>query len=396
MTIRERFLAALGGQPVDRVPLLMDGFLYNEVGYLLSREEGYEWRHLPRRSVRDGFIFNNHAEIDLEPDPLKRELCHRIVDLCPIVLIWPSYENRYFMTPPRFIEETHRTKQPGVIQTIASIHTPKGDLTAVTSQNLYTVWTEKYPVESFEDIERIRSLPWELPGELETPCHSSLPGDFEQRYLLTTRVSSPFVCVAGMMPYQLFLELCATHLEFLKELSLECKSRILDLLDVLLADRNLDIVWMGGCEWITPPMASPDLYRELVQDFEAEIIDRIHRAGALSHIHCHGNLSSTLELIVERGGDFTEPVEPPPDGDITFADAKRLAAGRITLGGNIEANLLKNDTVVAVERAALEAFEGGTHRMVLMPTAYPIDRFTPCMARNYNRLIDVWEANSAV
>ncbi len=396
MTIRERFLATLRGQPVDRVPLLLNGFLYNEDGYLLCREEGYDWRNSSRRSVGEGFIFNNHTEIDREPDHLKREICHRAVDLCPIVLTWPSYENRYFMIPPDSIDEASRLREPGVIQTTVTIRTPKGNLTSVISRNDYTIWTEKYPVESLEDIEKIRSIPWKLPAELATPRYEGFPEDFGERYLLTTRVSSPFVCVAGMMPYQLFLELCATHLDLLKELSLECKRRILDLLDVLLADRNLDIVWMGGCEWITPPMASPDLYRELVQDFETEIIERIHRSGALSHIHCHGNVRSTLELIVERGGDFTEPVEPPPDGDITFANAKKLAGGRITLGGNIEAGLLTNGSVEAVERATLDAFEGGTHRMVLMPTAYPIDRFTIGMARNYHRFIDIWEANSVV
>ena len=394
MTIRERFLSTLQRQSVDCVPLLLDGFLFKEVGHLLSQQENYDWRHRSRRYVGEGYIFNTHSEIEQEPDPLKRELCHRIIEFCPIVLTWPAYENRYFMTPPKFIETTSRTTEPDVLQTVSTIHTPKGDLTAVTSQNDYTVWAEKYPAESLEDIEKICSIPWERPEQLETPRHTALPDDFEERYVLSVRISSPFVCVAGMMPYQMFLELCATQLDFLKELAEECKERIMHHLDILLEARNIDIVWMGGCEWITPPMASTDLYRELVQGYEREIIDRIHSGGALSHIHCHGNVNSTLELIIDRGADFTEPVEPPPDGDITFAEAKKLAAGRITLGGNIEASLLKNGSAEEVERATLQAFEVDRTRMVLMPTANPIDRFTSNMARNYHKLIDIWEANS--
>ena len=78
------------------------------------------------------------------------------------------------------------------------------------------------------------------------------------------------------------------------------------------------------------------LYRELVQDFERKVIERIHAGGDISHIHCHGNVRSTLELAIQRGGDFFEPVEPPPDGDITFAEAKALANGRITLGETLK------------------------------------------------------------
>ncbi len=396
MNIRERFLGALRGQPIDRVPLFLDGFLYKEVGYELKREDGYSWKHRPQRSVGDAFVFNNPADIENEPDPLKRKLCHRIVDLCPIVLTWPSYINRYFMTPPRFIEQVSREKDPETVETTTTIHTPKGDLTAVTSQSYYTVWTEKYPVESFEDIEKIRSIPWQPPVHLEPPQPSLLPEGYDERYVLTTRVSSPFVCVAGMMPYQYFLELCVTHIDLLKELSDECRDRTLAVLDLLLQEHNVDMVWMGGCEWITPPMASVKVYRELVQGYEHQLIDRIHQADALCQIHCHGNIRSTLELIIERGADFTEPVEPPPDGDVTFSEAKTIAGGRITLGGNIEANLLTHGSADSVEAAVNRAFEGGKHRMVLMPTAYPIDRFKEQMAGNYHRLIDIWEENSEI
>jgi uroporphyrinogen-III decarboxylase len=177
----------------------------------------------------------------------------------------------------------------------------------------------------------------------------------------------------------------------LRELAEECQQRILALLDVLLEKKNIDVVWMGGCEWITPPMASLATYRELVQELELPIIERIHYGSALSHIHCHGNIDSTLELIIERGADFTEPVEPPPDGNISFADAKRRGAGRITLGGNIEARILAKGSAEETERAVKEAFEGEKERMVLMPSAYPIDPFTPQMRDNYHRLIDMWE-----
>jgi uroporphyrinogen-III decarboxylase len=121
------------------------------------------------------------------------------------------------------------------------------------------------------------------------------------------------------------------------------------------------------------------------------VIERIHASGAVCHVHCHGNVRSTLERVIQRGGDFLEPLEPPPDGDITFAEAKAIAEGRITLGGNVESRILETGDADAVEAATRRAFDGGKERMVLQTTAGPISTMTPRLIENYHRLIDVWE-----
>jgi hypothetical protein len=267
-------------------------------------------------------------------------------------------------------------------------------------------------------VEAIRSVPWELPVGLAPPDLSALPPDFDrsdrQRGVLTTRISSPFVCVAGMMPYQTFLEWCATDLPLIVELTGLCLERTLDVLDVLLAPsepireanafartnaraqgrrvrQKIEYVWMGGCEWLTPPMGSPRLYEALVQPFEEAVIERIHATGAVCHVHCHGKVHSTLERTIARGGDFFEPVEPPPDGDIPFAEAKALAAGRMTLGGNVEMRILTYGSVRDVDQVTRNTFEGSKERMVLKPTEGPLGMLTPQMAANYHRMVDVWE-----
>ncbi len=344
----------------------------------------------------DGFMFNSREAIDAQPDPATREIAHRVFDQCASFVSCPSYVNRYLVTPCQFIRQVGREEKDGEITISVEIATAKGNLTAVTTRNTTTntVWTRKYPVESLDDIEKIRSVPWELPENLAPPDTSSLPPDFAERGLLQTHISSPFVCVAGMMPYQYFLELCATDLDLVKALSVQCKERILSVLDVLLETKQIDYVWLGGSEWVTPPMASARVYEELVQNFEAELISRVHDAGALCHVHCHGNVRSTLELVIRRGADFFEPVEPPPDGDITFAEAKQIAAGRITLGGNVEARVLANEPADVVEEATRRAFDGGKGRMVLKTSAEPISDVTPRMLENYHRMIDVWEALS--
>jgi len=285
MKRRERLLNALRGQKADRVPLHLEGFA------AASREE-----------------------IEQMSDPARREVCHRIYDETCAIFRFNSSVNRYLVTPPHLMRQVERHRENGNEVVVTEIETPKGPLTAVTCHNplISTTWTRKYPVESLSDIEKIRSVPWDGAGHVERPDRSSLPADFAERIVAATGVSSPFVCVAGMMPYQYFLELTLTERKLIRELTEICTNRILDVLDVVLADGVIEYVWMGGCEWVTPPMASLEVYEELVQGPESEIIRRIHLGGALAHVHCHGNVRSTIELVMARGADFFEPVEPPP------------------------------------------------------------------------------------
>jgi uroporphyrinogen-III decarboxylase len=362
MTARDRLLAVLKGQPADRVPLLMEHFHYRT--------------------------------LDEVKDPGKIEIINRVKNHLHFWHPCEAYVNRYMVTPPQFMEVVKREEdsQGGIITT-TRINTPKGPLTAITGRNPIssTTWEIKYPVESLTDIDKLRSIEWELPAGLAAPDLKKLPPEFETRGILNTLVSSPFVCIAGMMSFNYFFDLCIDEPDLVEELTGECMNRILKILDVFLEGKPIEYFWIGGCEWLTPPMGSPALYEQLVHQYEIPIIKKAREAGALVHIHCHGNIRSTLEKMIERGADFTEPVEPPPDGDITFAEAKAVAAGRITLGGNIEARILENGTPDEVEKAARAAFEGGKKRMIFQTTAGPLSAMTPKVIANYHRMLDVWE-----
>jgi len=371
MTPRERLLNAIRGEEVDRAPLVLPGLM-----------------------------FRTRAAVDQCPDPYKRSLAQRVFEHSTWRWNVPSFINRYLVTPPQRMAVEAETVCGGRRRTTV-IDTPRGPLRAVTEWDPQagTTWTVRYPVERREDIDKIASIPWERPPGLAPPDLSGLPDEFEERGIVFTGVSSPFVCVAGMMPYQMFLELCATDLPLIQELTEICRRRILDVLDVLFSKPGIEYVWIGGSEWVTPPMGSPALYDALVQEQERSLIGFIKERSegrAVVHVHCHGHVRHALMRTIERGADYTEPVEPPPDGDITMAEAKAAAAGRITLGGNVEARVLYNGTEVEVEQACLAAFAGGKHRFVFRPTEGPSPRMTEREYRNYARMIEVWEELSPI
>ena len=391
MNPRERLLRAMRGQPVDRVPLVLP--------------------HCQLASA-DGL-----AEIQ---DPLRRRLAERTFGRMHFDVGVPACVNRYLVTPPQRIRSEAADVPDGRRRRLGTIDTPKGELTFVTEwnrQSAQTTWTVKYPCETYDDIRKIASVPWERPANLAPPALDRLPDAFADRGIVRTGVSSPFVCVAGMMRYERFLELCATDLGLMKELTEICRQRIVDVLSVLFARPGIEYVWMGGSEWVTAPMASPRIYDALVQEQERSIIDFVHsqplpdalpevpdlREGStgdaahpIVHVHCHGRVRHALARTIERGADYTEPVEPPPDGDITMAEAKALAAGRITLGGNIEARVLCNETERAVRAAVHAAFEGGADRFVLAPTEGPSPTLGHREFRNWMAMVDAWEELSPI
>jgi len=370
MTPRERFLAVMRGEITDRVPLELPGFHY------ASRED------------------LAHVE-----NPRKREIVERVFDQLHFSVDVKNDHNRFLCTPPQRMREEHTTLPNGHRLTHGTIDTPKGELTFDwhVDPDVGTGWMVKYPCETREDIEKIQSVPWERPPDIVPPDMENLPEGFADRGLVTTHLSSPFVCVAAMMKYDTFLEMCATDLEWIRELTEVVLQRELDLLDAVFAEPGIEYVWMGGSEWVTPPMGSPNLYDTLVQGPERAIIERIKSLGnAIAHIHCHGNIRHALPRTIERGGDYTEPVEPPPDGDITLAEAKELARGRIALGGNVEARLLHNENEAAVERASRAAFEGGKRRFVFRPSEGHTPHLPDREYRNWMTAIDVWEELSSL
>ncbi len=364
MTPRERLLTTLKGGIADRVPLVLPGFDF------ISRDA-----------------------MEAHPDPLRREIARRVFNYTTYRVQVPSYINRYLITPPQRIHTTTRDIARGFQETRGIIDTPRGNLTFTTQHDPIsdTTWTLEYPVKNLDDIERIASIPWELPEKL-TPPGDILPDDFAERGILDTGISSPFVCVAGMMKFETFLELTLTESGLIAELTSICRQRTLVILEVLFSKPGIEYVWIGGSEWVTPPMASPRTYDTLVQEQERDLITYVHKQGeVIVHVHCHGHVRHALQRTIERGADYTEPVEPPPDGDITMAEAQALAAGRITLGGNIECRVLCNETPDTVETAVRAAFAGGKHRLVLRPTEGPSPRMAPREFRNWMKMVDMWE-----
>ena len=76
----------------------------------------------------------------------------------------------------------------------------------------------------------------------------------------------------------------------------------------------------------------------------------------------------------DMGIDAIDPLEPPPDGDITLKEAREVLGDKVVLIGNIEERLFEIGTKDDIEIAVKVAIEEGASKgpFILCPTAMPL------------------------
>ena len=101
---------------------------------------------------------------------------------------------------------------------------------------------------------------------------------------------------------------------------------------------------------------SPRLYRELFLPRIREHVELTHRHEALYHLYDDGKMAGTLPMWREIGVDLVSTLCPPPTGDVTLAEARRLAGGDVCLNGGIDTvNTVWRGTPATIEAAVKEA-----------------------------------------
>jgi uroporphyrinogen decarboxylase len=117
----------------------------------------------------------------------------------------------------------------------------------------------------------------------------------------------------------------------------------------------------------------------------------MREAGVYPRIHSHGRVGRVLDEIVKCGAAALDPVEPPPDGDITIAEIKKRTGNKLCLMGGIELKHLEAASGDYVENLIRNLIAQGKPdgKYVIMPTAAPINiPLSPKTENNYKRFIE--------
>lgn len=275
------------------------------------------------------------------------------------------------------------------------LHTPGGDLFWAYDKDdgVETQWDVVKPVRCGADVERMLSVPYRF-----EPPPSEAFEPFRRRreeagpcFLGGAGITSMVAMLVAMMRYELVLEWVLAEPGLIKALAEAWLVRTREKVEFLLSQGVGPFWHFNGVERACPPMMGPRQWDALVVPYDGEIMRLIKERApeSLIHVHCHGRVGRLLPLFLAMGVDSTDPVEPPPQGDISFKDARRLVGDRMTLYGNIEFLDMERCTPDEIEgrvRAAIE--EGGLDRMVLYPSATPHECHSARFTRNAVRYIE--------
>lgn len=375
MNRRERLLATLRGDPVDRPPVSF-----------------YELNGLDERPD-DLDPFNIYSHPSWQPlIELTREKTDRIV------MRGVAYAS-VTPDPIEVLSETETIVRNGSQFTIRRVRAGDRVLTMRTRRDpdVNTIWTEEHLLKDTDDVRSFLAISAPSPDsniEAAPVIHAETAlGDTG---IVMIDTPDPLCLAASLFNMADYTVIAMTEQTLFHQL-LEHYSKTLLPKTEAVAKALPGRLWrIYGPEYASPPYLPPYLFREYVCQYVAPMIEVIHRYGGYARIHSHGNLKAILDDIAAMGADGLDPIEPPPQGDVELRFVRERYGKDMVLFGNLEVSDIENvptDLFSEKIKRAIDQGTSGTGRgFVLMPSACPYGRVLPSLAlKNYEKMIEIIE-----
>ena len=371
MTRKERLLATLRGLPVDRPPVCF----YEINGYDEHPDD------------QDPFNIFSHPSWQPLID-LAREKTDRIVmrgvafkEIAPDPIGHIATDQTTIKNGSRCIRRT--------------VHAGRRILTMETRQDpdINTIWTTEPLLKDLDDLDAFLELPVFGAGETVNATEFlKVETDIGDTGLVMIDTPDPLCLAALLFDMSNYTMVALTEQERFHRL-LERFSEVLLAKTEEVAKLLPGRLWrIYGPEFASPPYLPPYLFREYVSRYVGPMIDLIHQSGGFARVHCHGNIRDILDDIVVMGADAIDPIEPPPQGDVTLKFVRERYGDRLVLFGNLECADIENLPTSEFEKKVRQALDEGTagsgRGFVLMPSASPYGRVLGERAmRNYEAMV---------
>ena len=346
MTPGQRMLAAIRGEPVDRMPFAT---------YNCHR-----------------FRWGDHAR-----DDAYRPILEAVARTGAGVLCKVSARRSGGLPAPE-ITQTH---DAGESVTTAVLRTPAGPLRQVLRKppGQPARHTEPY-IKTDRDIERFASLVprparWDV-EELLARCKEI--GRAGVAYL---SYDDPLGSTVGLFEQEELLVRLHTDpgpiLDLIEQAFQRIRQELRALLEMLPPGGNI-CFYTCGPEYATPPLMPPELFARLVTPYHRELVALIHEYGFPASMHCHGRVRQVVGEAVRCGFDVLEPIEPPPQGDIDLPQLRAAAGENLALMGYVQDQDLHTATPERIRGhvAGIVDVIGRESRFIATPTCTPF-QFPP-------------------
>ena len=374
MTRKERLLATIEGKAVDRPPVSF-----------------YELNGLDENpDNRDPFnIFSHPSWLPLIQ--LAREKTDRIV--------MRGVGARYAYDP--LAELTKRESfigKNGARHNVTEIRAGRRSLKCRTIRepDIATTWTVEHLLKDEDDLKAWIALPGREGLRLDYTGIVSAEEKLGDSGIVMIDTADTLCVVAGLFSMEDFTVLAFTEQKLFQEALEKAQRELLAVVEQAAKEQPGHLWRICGPEYAAPPYLPPELYHRYVVQYDKELVAAIHKHGGYARLHQHGRLRNTLDYIAETGCMGIDPIEPPPQGDVTLEYVRKNYGKQFVLFGNLEASDIETLQPDAFEQKAITAMEEGMagkgRGFVLMPSACPYGRVLSSAALdNYHKMIEVAE-----
>ena len=264
-----------------------------------------------------------------------------------------------------------------------------------------TVWTTEHLLKNTDDLQTYLQLPEEFFAEqIDVAKLIEEDAKVGERGIVMVDTEDPICAAASLFSMEDFLTIALTEPTLLHRL-LDKLSRPLYARTEHVSEAFPGHLWrIYGPEYAAEPFLPPRLFQEYVVRYTEPMVRAIKKHGGFARVHCHGRINAILDLICEMGADATDPIEPPPHGDVRLEDVRRKYGDRLVLFGNIELSALELMEPAQFERLVAQTLADGTRGhgrgFVLLPSAAPNGRqITSRTLKNYETMVRLAERFSA-
>jgi len=281
--------------------------------------------------------------------------------------------NIYFGTHSRELSEqfTRPTASPDWNDVVTIIHTPMGDLQGIHLQSTKKRpgYEKEYCLKEPGDIRKLLSLPYDaFPFDAEG-FHKA-EEQLGDAGVVMFGLDHPAYALQRMTGSENFALWSIEHADLMTEAIEVFAERVRAHAKAALAAGIGGIFGYVGPELCIPPLVSPPAFERFCFDIDKPLMDLIHDAGGRVWMHCHGRMRRVIVRFADMGIDVLNPIEPPPMGDVTMAEAFELIGDRMGLEGNIETHDIMTATKEQLRAKIHDSLSAGKgRRMILCPSS---------------------------
>lgn len=381
MNRRERLMATLRGEPVDRPAVN-----FHEIGGI-------------RMDPNDPDPFNIYNDASWQPlitlaeektDLIRmrsavREISHQA---------WDSTQRERGSLRDEFFS-TKTYEENGCRVTRTTVRIGQRTLSSMTRRapDVDTVWTVEPLLKTEDDLKVYLQLPDEvLVKNIDIDRLLREEKSLGNRGILMVDTEDPLCAAATLFAMENFVLMAATQQKLFHKLLEKCAKPIYAQTQEV-SRRLPGRLWrIYGPEFACEPLLPPELFEEYVIGYTGPMVETIHEQGGFVRVHCHGKVRKVLDYIVQMGADAIDPLEPPPLGDVDLEFVQREYGEQLVLIGNIELRDIERMEAAEFRRLVETTLEVGAkgrgRGFVLMPSASPCGRrVADKVYRNYEIMV---------